>query len=54
MEDLDTFVNRSMQKPVENIKVSLTETLKPNKAEAEQYQQLQKNKFVDNLKSKWN
>jgi len=53
VEDLDTFVNRSLEKPVDSIKVSLTETLKP-KQSAEDYQKFQKNKFFDNLKSKWN
>jgi hypothetical protein len=52
VEDLDTFVNRSMEKPVQNIKTSLTQKLKP--AEAGEYQKFQNNKFFDNLKTKWN
>ncbi|QDZ22557.1 hypothetical protein HOP50_08g51000 [Chloropicon primus] len=51
VEDLDTFVSKNMEKPVERVKGTLERRFKPE--DAAEYQKYQNSKFIDNLKTKF-
>ena len=51
MEDLDTFVNKSVERPVERVRGTLEKNFRPE--DADEYKKLQNSKFIGNLKSKW-
>jgi len=51
VEDLDTFVNKSVERPVERVRGTLEKNFRPE--DADEYKKLQNSKFIGNLKSKW-
>jgi len=53
VEDLDSFVQRNMEKPVGSIKANLEKNFKPSQDASEKYQSYQDGRLVNSLKSKF-